>query len=105
MSFPLIFRESESSKIKIIGVAHAVPDDTRWPGCRFQICRCCTVVRFHLLGATLCMNMSAQEVGYIPFIMEGTTRLLALRSICKFSVRINHFSVYLIFSHKKVQRG
>ena len=47
------------------------------------------------------MNMSAQEVGYIPFIMEGTARLLALRSSRKFSVRINHFSVYLIFSHKK----
>ena len=47
------------------------------------------------------MNMSAQEVGYIPFIMDGTTRLLALRSSRKFSVRINNFSVYLIFSHKK----
>ena len=52
-----------------------------------------TVVQFHLLGATLVqrwlkesMNMLAQEVNNIPFIMEGTTRLLALRSSHKFSV-------------------
>ena len=47
------------------------------------------------------MKMSTQEVGYVPFIMEGTARLLALRSSRKFSVRINYFLVYLIFSHKK----
>ena len=51
------------------------------------------------------MKMSTQEVGHVPVIMERTARLLALRSSCKFSVRINHFSVYLIFSHKKVLRG
>ena len=47
------------------------------------------------------MKMSTQEVGHVPFIMERTARLLALRSSRKFSVRINNFSVYLIFSHKK----
>ena len=77
----------------------------------FRTCRCQHSGSIPLLGATLVqrwlkesMNMLAQEVNNIPFLMEGTTRLLALRSSRQFSAGSVIFRFIYFFPIKSLKR-